>query len=68
MRLSDTPLLTNQVPYSLAHRSYARKGVLAYCQDHDVLLTAYSPVEEGRLQVSKRLISMWKDMKSFCVQ
>ncbi len=54
-RLSDTPLLTNQVPYSLAHRGYARKGVVTYCQDHDVLLTAYSPIEEGRLQVGEEL-------------
>ena len=49
---SEAPLFTNQVPYSLADRSYVRNGVLEYCQENDILLTAYSPVEEGRLRVS----------------
>lgn len=42
---SETPLFTDQVPYSLADRSYVRKGVLEYCQKNDLLLTAYSPVK-----------------------
>jgi len=52
---SETPIFTNQVPYSLADRSYVRNGVLEYCQGHDILLTAYSPVEEGRLRVDSTL-------------
>lgn len=43
--LSETPLLTNQVPYSLTDRSYVKNGVLAYCQQNDILLTAYSPIK-----------------------
>ena len=43
--LSETPLLTNQVSYSLADRSCEKNGVLAYCQNNDILLTAYSPVK-----------------------
>ena len=43
--LSATPLLTNQVSYSLPDRTYVENGVLAYCQAHDILLTAYSPVK-----------------------
>lgn len=43
--LAETPLLTDQVPYHLADRSYAENGVLDYCQQNDVLLTAYSPVK-----------------------
>lgn len=42
--LAETPLLTNQVPYHLADRSYAENGVLDYCQQNDILLTAYSPI------------------------
>ncbi len=42
---SETKLLTNQVPYSLPDRTYARNGVLAYCQENGILLTAYSPVK-----------------------
>jgi len=43
--VSETPLLTNQVPYSIPDRSYVKNGVLAYCQQNDILLTAYSPVK-----------------------
>lgn len=49
---SEAPIFTDQVPYSLADRSYARNGVLEYCQENDILLTAYSPVKEGRLRGS----------------
>jgi diketogulonate reductase-like aldo/keto reductase len=43
--LSETPLLTDQVSYSLPDRTCVRNGVLAYCQENDILLTAYSPVK-----------------------
>lgn len=46
---ADTPLVTNQVPYNLRQRTYVVNGVLEYCQDHDILLTAYSPIERGHL-------------------
>lgn len=47
--LSETPLVTNQVPYSLYHRQYARNGVLAACQQAGVIMTAYTPLEKGRV-------------------
>ncbi len=56
--LSETPLLTNQVPYSLFNRDYARNGVLKYCQEHGILLTAYTPLEKGRLANSPVLASI----------
>jgi diketogulonate reductase-like aldo/keto reductase len=56
--LSETPILTDQVPYSLADRSYVRNGVLEFCQREHILLTAYSPVERGRLHISDTLRSM----------
>jgi diketogulonate reductase-like aldo/keto reductase len=43
--LSETPLLTDQVSYSLPDRTYVDNGVLAFCQANDILLTAYSPVK-----------------------
>jgi diketogulonate reductase-like aldo/keto reductase len=55
---SEAPIFTNQVPYSLADRSYVQNGVLDYCQENDILLTAYSPVEEGRLRTSPTLQSI----------
>lgn len=53
--LAQTPLLTNQVPYSLSDRSYAHNGVLQFCQENNILFTAYSPVEEGNLKISSTL-------------
>lgn len=58
--LSETPIITNQVPYSLADRSYVKNGVLDYCQQHDILLTAYSPIEEGNLRVNPKLEAIAK--------
>jgi diketogulonate reductase-like aldo/keto reductase len=51
--VSETPLLTNQVPYSIPDRSYVENGVLAYCQQNDILLTAYSPVKSRFFKGSK---------------
>lgn len=53
--LSETPIVTNQVPYSLTTRSYVQNGVIPYCQANNIVVTAYSPVEEGRLQVQNVL-------------
>jgi len=49
--LSSTPLLTNQVPYSLHDRSYRQNGVLEYCQRNELLLTAYSPLDQGNFRL-----------------
>lgn len=56
--LAETPIVTDQVPYSLSDRSYVKNGVLAHCQQNDILLTAYSPVDEGRLKVNQPLRSV----------
>jgi diketogulonate reductase-like aldo/keto reductase len=51
--LSETPILTDQVPFRLPDRTYAENGVLEYCQQNDILLTAYSPVKFRDLSVNK---------------
>ncbi len=58
--LSETPILTNQVPYSLSDRSYVRNDVLDYCQRNDIVITAYSPVDEGNLRITDRLEAIAK--------
>jgi diketogulonate reductase-like aldo/keto reductase len=50
---AETPLLTDQVPYRLPDRTYVENGVLEYCQQNDILLTAYSPVKFRNLPVNK---------------
>lgn len=42
---SETPIFTNQVEY---HPFENRGELLAFCLEHGILLTAYSPLGEGR--------------------
>lgn len=56
--LCASPIVTNQVAFSIASRSCEKNGILAYCQANDIVLTAYSPVEEGRLRVREALVSV----------
>ena len=42
--LSDAPILTNQVQY---HPFWDQTTLLDYCQIHDLMLTAYSPLGHG---------------------
>ncbi|MCQ3936242.1 MAG: aldo/keto reductase [Chloroflexi bacterium] len=58
--LSETPILTNQVPFSVSDRSYVKNGVLEYCRQNDILFTAYSPVDEGNLRSNKTLETIAK--------
>lgn len=53
--LSETPIITDQVPYRLPDKAYAENGVLEYCQKNDILLTAYSPVKFRSMNVNKTL-------------
>lgn len=45
---SETPILTNQVEY---HPFCDRSDLLSFCLDHDVMLTAYSPFDQGSARV-----------------
>ena len=53
--LSETRLLTDQVSYSLSDRTCVKNGILAYCQENDILLTAYSPVKHRFIRGNKSL-------------
>lgn len=48
-QVSNTPIVTNQVAYSVLDREYVRSGIIPYCQQNKIVITAYSPVKEGRL-------------------
>jgi len=50
--LCETPLATNQVHYNVLHREWEENGVVAYCQENGILITAYSPVKDGVLEDS----------------
>ena len=53
--LSETPILTNQVPYRIPDRTYAENGVIEYCQQNNILVTAYSPVKFRGVNGNKAL-------------
>lgn len=53
--VSETPIITNQVPYRLPDTSYVENGVIEYCQQNDILVTAYSPVKFRSMRVNKTL-------------
>jgi diketogulonate reductase-like aldo/keto reductase len=52
---SETPIITDQVPYSLPDHSYVENGVIEYCQQNDILVTAYSPLKFRSIRVNKTL-------------
>ncbi len=47
--LCATPLFTNQVSYSVPDRTCVENGVLGFCQQNGILLTAYSPVKRRNI-------------------
>lgn len=53
--LSETPILTDQVSYSLPDRTCVENGVLAHCQANDILLTAYTPLNRRAIKSNKTL-------------
>ncbi len=53
--LSETPIITNQVPYSLPDKTYVENGVLEHCQQNDILITAYSPIKFHSMNTNKTL-------------
>ena len=57
---SETPIITNQVPYRIPDRTYVENGVIEYCQQNDILVTAYSPVKFRSVNVNQALASIAK--------
>lgn len=55
IELSETPLLTNQVPYSLPENKYVKNGVVDFCKQNDILVTAYTPVNFRNMKVNTTL-------------
>ncbi len=45
-------IVATQVHYNLIFREPERKGVLKYCQENDIMLVAYRPVQKGLLTSS----------------
>ncbi len=52
---SETPIITNQIPYSIRNRSYAMNGVIKYCQQNNIIVTAYTPLRYNNTQPNAAL-------------
>ncbi|NUM25280.1 MAG: aldo/keto reductase [Candidatus Buchananbacteria bacterium] len=48
-RYTENKIVFNQVHYNLVFREPQRKGLLDYCQQNDVILGAWRPIERGML-------------------
>jgi len=53
--LSESPIITNQVPYRLPDKTYVANGVIEYCQQNNILITAYSPIKFRSMRVNQTL-------------
>ncbi len=51
-------LVTNQLHYNLKIREVEKKGILKYCQENDVLLTAWRPLQKGMVLNAPILMEM----------
>lgn len=47
---TDNKIVCNQVHYSLQCREITDKGVLEYCQQNDILINAWGPLQKGTLE------------------
>jgi len=53
--LSETPIATNQVPYSLPDKTYVKNSVLEYCRQNSIALTAYTPIKFRSMNTNNTL-------------
>jgi diketogulonate reductase-like aldo/keto reductase len=47
---TSNKIVYNQLHYSLSCREAEKKGLVKYCQDNDVFLSAWGPLEKGMLK------------------
>ncbi len=63
--ISKYPIVNNQIHYSLAYKDMYKENpldeIIEYCQENDILVTAYRPVERGILTTKEEPL-----MKEMC--
>ncbi len=56
-KYSEAPIFCNQVEY---HPFYSQKEIISYCQNNEIVCTAYSPLAKGRAINNKTLTEIGK--------
>ncbi|KKR18330.1 MAG: Aldo/keto reductase [candidate division CPR2 bacterium GW2011_GWC1_41_48] len=59
-KYSDHKIVCNQVHYNLQYREVEDKKVLSFCQDNDVMLVAWRPLQKGLLPESDLILKIAK--------
>jgi diketogulonate reductase-like aldo/keto reductase len=56
-RYTKNKIVATQVHYNLAYREVEKSGVLQYCQDNDIMIIAWRPLQKGMLLKSNTVIN-----------
>lgn len=56
--LCETKIVTNQIPYSITKRTCVKNGLMEYCRQNNIVVTAYTPVDHGHLATNPTLQSI----------
>lgn len=67
-KLTKNKLVCNQVHYNVQYREVEDKGVLKHCQENDVMLVAWRPLQKGILPESALLEELAKKYDKTPVQ
>jgi diketogulonate reductase-like aldo/keto reductase len=59
-KYTKNKLVCNQVHYNVQYREMEEKGVLQYCQDNDIMLVAWRPLQKGLLLAAPLLDELAK--------
>ena len=57
-RLSSTPLACNQVEYNILYREPEKNGVLDFCQNNSMILTAWKPLDRKNVLSNQTIIKI----------
>ncbi len=59
-KYTKNKLVCNQVHYNIRYREIEKRSVLKYCQDNDVMLVAWRPLQKGSLPKSSLIDELAK--------
>lgn len=61
MDLADFPILTNQIRFNILDKACIENGLLEFCQNNNILVTAYSPLRCTTIFKNETILSISKN-------